>query len=164
LKKGLLLEQFVNWGSEDRDILRFVQRYGPLLHSPFKSGGFAFNLQLWETWQKMWRDRWRELTAGPGEFEFRSSLNGTLMFVAGRFELRVNDLDTFMMLEAAASDRTRFRICANPDCLTPYFFARHRRNRYCTEPCVDWSQKEAKKKWWKDNGQEWRKSRDAKSP
>ena len=49
--------------------------------------------------------------------------------------------------------------CQNPDCPAPYFLATRRAQKYCTEKCAGYGQKEAKKRWWAKQGREWRKTR-----
>jgi hypothetical protein len=50
------------------------------------------------------------------------------------------------------------RYCGNPDCLTPYFFAKRRSQKYCSDACSLPAQREFKRKWWADHGQAWRKA------
>ena len=54
------------------------------------------------------------------------------------------------------------RYCANPECPAPYFFAKRRNQRYCSEICAAPAQRELKRKWWAEHGEDWRKSRTAK--
>jgi len=51
------------------------------------------------------------------------------------------------------------RICANPECKAPYFVAKDLRQRFCSEICAQWGQREWKRQWWAAKGGEWRKSR-----
>ncbi len=55
------------------------------------------------------------------------------------------------------------RFCANPECRTPYFWAAHASQRYCSEPCAEPTQREYKRKWWNEHGNQWRRARRAKS-
>ncbi len=55
------------------------------------------------------------------------------------------------------------RYCANPDCAAPYFFATRRNQRYCAADCTQFAQREFKRQWWAEHGEEWRASRRAKS-
>lgn len=43
------------------------------------------------------------------------------------------------------------RHCPNPECPAPYFFARRRQQRYCSEVCAEPAQREAKRRWWNAN-------------
>jgi hypothetical protein len=51
------------------------------------------------------------------------------------------------------------RYCANPDCKEPYFVGKRASQIFCSEPCAAPAQKEAKLKWWNDQGKAWRKAR-----
>jgi hypothetical protein len=55
------------------------------------------------------------------------------------------------------SHRTGF--CPNPDCPAPYFFLTRPRQKYCSESCALPAQREFKRRWWADNGPEWRNKR-----
>jgi hypothetical protein len=56
----------------------------------------------------------------------------------------------------------RALVCPNPECPTPYFFRKKRRQRYCSESCSGAGQREAKRKWWTAKGEDWRKERNQK--
>ena len=49
--------------------------------------------------------------------------------------------------------------CRNPKCLSPFFFASRRSHKYCSEVCAIPAQREAKRKWWKAHGHQWRSTR-----
>ena len=53
----------------------------------------------------------------------------------------------------------RALVCPNPECPTPYFLRKKRRQRYCSESCSGVGQREAKRKWWTAKGEDWRKKR-----
>jgi hypothetical protein len=44
------------------------------------------------------------------------------------------------------------RYCGNPDCPAPYFIATRRSQKYCGLECSKPAQREAKRKWWAENG------------
>jgi hypothetical protein len=48
------------------------------------------------------------------------------------------------------------RYCANPECPAPYFFVQRKNQRYCSEICAAPAQRELKRKWWAEHGEEWR--------
>lgn len=56
-----------------------------------------------------------------------------------------------------SADRARY--CPNPDCPAPYFFAKRKNQRYCSEICAAPAQREMKRKWWAEHGEEWRAAR-----
>jgi hypothetical protein len=53
--------------------------------------------------------------------------------------------------------------CSNPDCPAPYYFGTKKGQQYCSEDCAEYGQREAKKRWWTEHGEKWRKGRKAKS-
>jgi len=54
----------------------------------------------------------------------------------------------------------RALVCGNPECPAPLFFRSRtkRRQRYCSPKCSGFGQREAKRKWWADHGQQWREN------
>lgn len=55
------------------------------------------------------------------------------------------------------ADRARY--CGNPECDAPYFIAKRKNQRYCSEKCAGHGQRELKRSWWAEHGEEWRKGR-----
>jgi len=53
------------------------------------------------------------------------------------------------------------RFCSNPECRTPYFWAGTASQRYCSELCAKPAQREYKRKWWTEHGNQWRRARAA---
>ena len=50
----------------------------------------------------------------------------------------------------------RARHCENPECPAPFFFGKKSTQRYCGEACAEHGQREAKRRWWGQHGDEWR--------
>jgi hypothetical protein len=48
------------------------------------------------------------------------------------------------------------RHCENPQCPAPYFFGIKSKQRFCGEACAEHGQREAKRRWWNEHGDEWR--------
>jgi hypothetical protein len=48
------------------------------------------------------------------------------------------------------------KVCANPDCPTPYFIAAKTSQRYCEEKCAAEGLRESKRKSWHENKDKWR--------
>jgi hypothetical protein len=48
------------------------------------------------------------------------------------------------------------RHCENPQCPAPYFFGIKASQRYCSETCAEHGQREAKRRWWDQHGDDWR--------
>jgi hypothetical protein len=55
------------------------------------------------------------------------------------------------------SDRARF--CLNPECVVPYFFAKRRSQKYCSDECAKPAKREAKLRWWNKEGKKLRADR-----
>ena len=45
----------------------------------------------------------------------------------------------------------RARHCANPECPAPYFFASKKGQKYCSSKCSAPSQRDQKRRWWREN-------------
>ena len=45
----------------------------------------------------------------------------------------------------------KLRRCPNPKCPAPYFFATKKGQKFCSTVCAEPAQREAKRKWWKEN-------------
>jgi hypothetical protein len=54
---------------------------------------------------------------------------------------------------------SRAKICGNSDCPAPYFFATKATQRYCSDKCAELFQREWKRRWWAEHGDQWRRSR-----
>jgi hypothetical protein len=53
----------------------------------------------------------------------------------------------------------RLKKCGNKDCKTPYFIADKGKQAYCSGECSAVAQKIYKRRWWKEEGPEWRAAR-----
>lgn len=68
----------------------------------------------------------------------------------------------FPILEAVnylESQGHRARRCKNLDCVTPFFFVKRRGEEYCGDDCRAPSRSAAKRRWWAEKGEEWRRNR-----
>jgi hypothetical protein len=55
----------------------------------------------------------------------------------------------------------RLKVCENPECPgVRYFIGKRSTQRYCSPECAEVFQREAKRKWWEQHGQEWRNGRE----
>ena len=65
---------------------------------------------------------------------------------------------------AASEWKSKMGVCENPDCVQPYFLNGRSTQRFCDRrACSAFGQREHKRKWWAEHGQEWKRKR-AKSP
>jgi hypothetical protein len=51
------------------------------------------------------------------------------------------------------------KVCANPDCPALYFIAGRTTQRYCSEKCSGVLQRAHKLRWWKEQGNAWRRKK-----
>lgn len=146
-ERGLTLAQrFAVLASDAESILKFTQRWGPLLGNPYDGrDGFRFNVESWRQSQiefmKLWRSV-RRTGASPWE-------SGERIWVEFRPKaviLRCPDLFTFMVFELLSNAKA-LRVCERPSCPHPYFLAQHGKERYCSTECAKWAQSEWKKRW-----------------
>lgn len=56
---------------------------------------------------------------------------------------------------------SKMAICKNPDCPQKYFLKGRRTQRFCDRlACTAYGQREHKRKWWSEHGEEWKKTRE----
>jgi len=73
-------------------------------------------------------------------------------------------VDAFVLvLLRALHIADRMRYCPNPACPAPYFIAKKRRQKYCSDACALPAQREFKRAWWDEHGEEWRAKRKRKA-
>lgn len=65
----------------------------------------------------------------------------------------------FVALMPAKRLADRMRSCVNPACPAPYYIAKRRGQKFCTEICAAPAQREQKSAWWSEHGEKWRKKR-----
>jgi hypothetical protein len=53
----------------------------------------------------------------------------------------------------------RMRTCPNSSCPAPHFVAKRKTQKFCSEICAAPAQREQKKAWWNEHGENWRSSR-----
>lgn len=51
------------------------------------------------------------------------------------------------------------KVCCNPECVAPYFIAPSRRYKFCSDVCAQFGQREHKRRWWSEHGEENRRAR-----
>jgi hypothetical protein len=118
--------------------------------------------QLREALRRIWKEpdiRTRDWMAYGLRYYELIGLNPALVNpeVTGRPLPAPTRFEQCLLHLAKCSDRARY--CANPDCIAPYFFARRRSERYCSDACAAPGQREFKRRWWAEKGNEWRRKR-----
>jgi hypothetical protein len=54
------------------------------------------------------------------------------------------------------------KVCANMECVRPFFLGKRPNERYCTDACFENAQRLGKKAWWSEHGKKWLKARQLK--
>jgi len=177
-ESGRLLEQsvlmdFANCQTDQAAIQRFLRMHGPPMFQieTQDKPSFAFLHSMWLSLQKQFQVCWDGIIGNAGKHEpyrslgvalepwRRSTANGIFEMRAGGLVYISNDLYG-AMIPLLLSLHEIARRCLNPECkVTPYFFAGHKRQQYCSETCAAWAQKQWKKQWWKDRGPDWQQSK-----
>jgi len=158
-----LAEEFANWSEQADQILRFTQKYGPLQEEPQPGAEFHFPMASWQRTQWMFRRVWEYSVPEKGISKssglYHRGRGHGWELLGGHLIYRAGDLWELLHLDLYSIPPERLRKCANPECQTPYFVARHLRQHYCTELCAKWGQQRWKRRWWDEHGPEWQAKR-----
>jgi hypothetical protein len=161
-----MIQDFANWSSEPQEAARFTKRYGPLtVHAEGKGYRFEIRVSTWRARQRAFRKDWEHLMPGPtvswlgwsNSFDCEDGERFERTF--GELAYEASTLYRLLKLELRAIPEERLRKCRRPGCENPYFIAGHLRQRYCSELCARWAQKQWKREWWQEHGEARRKRR-----
>jgi hypothetical protein len=155
--KRRLIEDFLNWPSDPQSILRFTRKYGPLQDLPVVGKEFEVFWHPWTLDQRRLRSLWRKKSFF--DLNERERSNGTLAFRNGWLTYRASNLFVYLYMDLITCEAKRLRICKRADCPNPYFIAGHLKQRFCSDLCAEWGQREWKKQWWTEHGAAWREQR-----
>lgn len=80
------------------------------------------------------------------------------LWIAGPDFVEPNPSHIGLLLTMAVRDNAdRLGYCPNPDCPNPFFLKARKNQKVCDRPaCTKFVQGEQKRKWWNNNGPEWR--------
>jgi hypothetical protein len=102
------------------------------------------------------RDEWQKLTAFAPEWEKRilSGKSRIDELTNEEFSLSIHPppltpFERAMWHFHRIAEKARH--CANPECPAPYFFAAKKGQKYCTSKCSAPSQRDQKRRWWREN-------------
>jgi hypothetical protein len=158
---------FANWPNHPEGVLRFTRYYGAL-RAPLTPGAtFSFRIRDWHEDQSRIRSAWDMIRyisekfglADHGDFQQETipvEKGEELIQRPGKLEYKAQSLFRLLWLEFASIPLERLRKCVRPRCQTPYFVAMHLGQRYCSDTCSRWAQREWKKAWWNSRGADWR--------
>ncbi|HXM64157.1 MAG TPA: hypothetical protein VN950_25065 [Terriglobales bacterium] len=155
--KHRLIEDFLNWRSDPKSILRFTRKYGPLRDEPVAGKEFEVFWWPWQADQKRLRSLWRR--RGVFDLSEAESTGGSLALGKGWLTYRVVNLFVYLYMDLVTCEAKRLKICKRADCPNPYFIASHLKQRFCSDKCAEWGQREWKKQWWTEHGTAWRENR-----
>lgn len=169
------LAELANLG--DDSLQRFIKRYGDL----FKPRHYVHEIEeLKQQWESTGLDWTGTQVLGLRNLVRRAWIapdirtREYLLFLAQREDLIAGDaryinneftgqLSPPSQIEQALIYLRRCgnlaRYCANADCPAPYFIAKRKSQKYCTDACSAPAQREFKRRWWADHGEEWRAAR-----
>lgn len=137
--------QFANLHDDPKAFRLFKSRWGPLT----RMGDAEHEAELGL------RDRLREAWGGEENAwsNPKRPLSARLTLGKDRFEIQLPELyQTIGILFQRDFWAGKTAICANPDCLTPYFVKRRKNQRYCESgACTAQAQREQKRLWWQRN-------------
>lgn len=122
----------------------------------------------WPLIRSIWREpapllREAGLMILAGKYMNVCGVHGLVRETRARYGLGSRDelspgFDGFLMVLLHAVKHVHLlRYCANPECKEPYFVARRGSQIYCSSPCAEPAQREAKSKWWREHGDARRK-------
>jgi hypothetical protein len=153
-----LHSEFANVRDDGADA--FIRRWGPLF-----THAKLFD-QMAVGWRDVVRAAWRgdEKALASIQKWVNSQMFTSLQFTEGRLECAPRDLmgSIFILfLRDHLSGKTT--ICENPDCISPYFVKRRPRQRFCSDECSSYGQRNAANKWWREHGTQWRERRKRKA-
>ncbi len=154
---GQLAYEFANYRNDEKAILRFTKKYGPLRRfgKPEHGNEFRFPLSEWRAHQKQFKHAWESMDADKLSAQFGSKL----IIKNGQLRCETSMLLGLLLADLFSCPRERLKKCSCPDCLTPYFIAHHLGQRFCSDVCAAWAQRKLKQAWWKEHGDEWRKAK-----
>jgi hypothetical protein len=160
---SLMAERFANWPNTPSGVLKFTQKFGPLLSTSIVKGEFVIELKKWYGWHRLFRDTWNMTTPAKlptlesmgisdiGELgrSVRLGEQSFLTFNSGSAELLVKDMWTLLDVCLATIPMERLRICKAPECQNPYFVAHHMKQTLCNAVvCKRWNINRLKLEYW----------------
>jgi hypothetical protein len=155
IREGRLIDKFLNWPDDTKSIRRFTRKYGPLEITAKPKTPFRFPEADFRGAQQRLGEMWRSLDIRPEERIETGSLlcrQGAVIYVAPT-------LFMYLHVDLVTIPIDRAKVCKRDGCVPPYFIAGHLKQRFCSDECADFGQRELKKEWWDKNGAAWRANR-----
>src|SRR5207248_507449 len=173
--RGKALQEFVNADSSRETISRFSERYGAVPEEPYLRSSRLVgtaditqefpalvvqppelcddvrlsSVSTWQANQGVFRKLWAD-PSNAADFQLDEAWGGQLAFKKRRLVYTTRSLHAFLYLSLAVN-RKRLRTCARDGCATPFFFARHGPQKYCSPECSHSARKASELRWWNQN-------------
>lgn len=144
-KKMEMHEQFANLPDQPEAFQLFIKRWGALM-GPERLP-HELELEVRNKLRAAWRGQ-ENLFSKP-----ERAMPTSLTVEKDLLKIQPHDLaDTLRLLFLRDHWAGKTAICANADCLTPYFIKRRRNQKYCEAgACTEQAQREQKRLWWARN-------------
>lgn len=158
-EKVSLLCEFLNWGDDEKSILRWTKRYGPLSDRMGLEHEFSFDLGSWRRERNLLKGVCDLVVQEPGELQsWWTSLDApTIGFTPDKIKIVCRSLIALFQSEVWLLRNGRLRRCGRNECVNPYFVTAHAKQQYCSALCAATRQRDFKTRWWKEKGAEWAK-------
>src|ERR1700687_4361497 len=138
--KRRLIEDFLNWPSDPQSVLRFTRKYGPLRDQPIAGAEFEVFWFPWKLEQRRLRSLWEQRRIF--ELPDAERNGGSLALGKGWLTYRAVNLFVYLYMDLVTWKTKRLRMCKRADCPTPFFIASHLKQRFCSDKCAEWGQRE----------------------
>ena len=149
-----LVTDFLNWPTDDKDILRFTKKYGPI-NTAEMGEPWSFAAEEWRFTQHFMQVAWdRDAIWGTKNDCFGVGFDKSdriWFYKDGRIVLERTGLLQYLDDSKFAVPPERMKQCRRPPeegCDTPYFIANHLHQEYCSVVCSAWAQRASKREWW----------------
>lgn len=141
----------------------FHRRYW--FYQPWPSENDLFNWRMWL--QKAWKGDDRDVRFALASWAKIATRNNTESWVFSAtppYSVRPNYKIFALSLAVGVTELLpKMAVCANPDCTQPYFLKGRKTQRFCDRlACAAYGQREHKRNWWNQHGQEWKQQQQAK--
>jgi hypothetical protein len=166
-KDAELLVSFANARRED--FARIVQSVHKATGKVWQ-GGIEDFVQTQERIREVWegkRDGGEAVALGLGLVRDHSDCDSKVVpevdWKHSTMRILGKDLNAYMWLLLLENSK-RLCVCENvgTDCQHPYFIQKKPNQRFCSSECAVPSQREFKRKWWGEHGEQWRNERSQK--
>lgn len=160
---------FANMLDAPEAVAAFVRKYGPIVSEGTGDEYGAYEAHDLKV-SRATRDSLRAAWSGDKEAIARvkrgvKHLRATITVNNGRIEIEPREswVAAYLLFLQDYSEG-KPGICANPECVAPYFIRKRNTQKYCEAgPCVAYGARQRANKWWNEHGDDWRGTQQKKS-